>query len=180
MNTATPTDVTALLAHTVRYSGPTLTRYLVGFSDENHTRQMPGLPNHVAWTLGHCAYTMHRLVERFDGPSLPEDAYLSGDGQSGTTEKFDTKAVTLGSVPIDDPSKYPGLERCVMIFDRAVELLASTVESASPELLAREVDWGASAMPLSTLAIRVSLHNAAHSGEIADLRRTLKMPRILG
>jgi hypothetical protein len=67
-----------------------------------------------------------------------------------------------------------------MIFERAVELLASTVEGASAELLAREADWGASSMPLATLAVRVSLHNAAHSGEIADLRRTLKMPRIIG
>ena len=52
-------------------------RYLVGFDDSNHTRQATHLPNHVAWTLGHCSLTLHRCVERINEESPPEADFYS-------------------------------------------------------------------------------------------------------
>lgn len=169
-----------MLAEVVRASGPVLTRFLAGFTEETRTKQGPGLPNHVAWTLGHCAYTMGRLVERFGGPALPEKDFIAGDGTKGNTEKFDTLSVRLNSYPVDDPKRYPTLVRSREIFDGAVARLASVVEASDGAKLETLAPWGEQKMSLGTLVMRVSLHNAQHAGQLADLRRALDMPRIAG
>ena len=63
------------LAENVLQSRDLLKRYLAGFDDTNLTAQPGGpggLPNHVAWTLGHLAITMSRVIEKIDG--TPPDA----------------------------------------------------------------------------------------------------------
>jgi len=164
------------LAALVRYSGPVLTRFVSGFSDETRTTQAPGLPNHAAWILGHTAYTMHRLADQFGEAALPEPDF----GEGANASRFDRQSLRLGSTPVDDAGAYPTLDRCVEVFDAGVERLASTVEKAPPEVLAREVDWGGTARTLGELAMRVSLHNATHAGQLCDLRRALGMPRVFG
>ena len=52
-----------LLADSVLASSALLSRYLVGFNDQNRTTQAPGLPNHAAWCLGHLSLTMHRACD---------------------------------------------------------------------------------------------------------------------
>lgn len=168
------------LAGVVRASGPVLTRFLVGFSDRSHTLQAPALPNHVAWTLGHCAYTMGRLVERLGGPALPQGDFLVGDGSQGTLERFDTQSVRLGSRPRPDPTMYPTLTRATRVFEDAVERLASSVLTLDDAALGVLVSWGAHDRPRRELVVRVSLHNAQHAGQITDLRRALAMPTIAG
>ncbi|MFU8829381.1 MAG: DinB family protein [Phycisphaerales bacterium] len=158
-----------------------LTRFLDGFTDETRTRQAPGLPNHVAWVLGHCALTMGRLAERAGGPSIPSDFFIEGvggDGRRGNLSRFDADAVSPGSSPTDEPELWPSLEVCRECFDEAVETLADTLASASDEGLADSISWGNIEYPLRDLGIRLSLHNALHAGQIADLRRALGMGRI--
>lgn len=169
-----------VLATVVRASGPMLTRFMAGFDDATRTRQAQNLPNHVAWTLGHCAYTMGRLVERFGGPPLPETDFVAGDGSRADPDRYDTQTVRLGSTPVDDPGLYPALHRCLAIFESAVERLATAVQSADDALLDKPVSWGSHEHPLGALAVRVSLHNTQHGGQLADLRRALGMPRIAG
>lgn len=160
-----------------------LTRFLVGFTDENRTTQAPGLPNHAAWILGHCAFTMGRLAERAGGPSVPSDFFFApvgGDGRRGHAGRFDADAVAFGSSPSDEPGIWPSLDVCRECFDEAVETLADTIAGASDEDLADPIAWGDSEYPLRDLAIRLSLHNAMHAGQLADLRRALGMARIMG
>lgn len=180
---ATSTTAANALAHTVRSSAPMLTRFLPGFTDENRTTQAPGLPNHAAWILGHCALTMGRLAERAGGPSIPSDFFIEakgGDGRRGHAGRFDADAVAVGSRPTDEPDLWPTLEICRECFDEAVETLADTIASASSEDLADSIAWGSAEYPLRDLAIRLSLHNALHAGQLADLRRALGMPRVIG
>lgn len=158
-----------------------LKRFLDGFEESNRTSQAPGLPNHVAWVLGHCAFTMGRLAERAGGPSVPSDFFIGstgGDGRRGSASRFDADAVAAGSTPTDEPQIWPALDSCIECFDEAIETLADTVAGASDDDLADSIAWGDSEYPLRDLVIRVSLHNAFHAGQLSDLRRALGMPRI--
>lgn len=161
----------------VRYSGPVLTRFVADFDDATHTRQAPGLPNHVAWVLGHTAYTMHRLADQFGDAGLPASDFTDGPAETG---RYHRESVRLGSVPVDDPAAYPTLDRCTAIFDAALQRMAQTVESAAEKTFERSVAWGDSQRTLGELVMRVSLHNATHAGQLCDLRRALGMERVFG
>ena len=161
----------------VRYSGPVLTRFVAGVTDATHTRQAPGLPNHVAWVLGHTAYTMHRLADQFGEAALPTTDFTDGPAEPG---RYNRASVRLGSVPVDDTAAYPTLDRCISIFDAALERLAETIGRAPEDTFDRHVAWGDSQRTLGELVMRVSLHNATHAGQLCDLRRSLGMGRVFG
>ncbi|MBC8105069.1 MAG: DinB family protein [Anaerolineae bacterium] len=168
-----------LLAEMVRQSRDLLHRYLRGFDHCNHTHQARSLPNHLAWTLGHLAITMHRTAERIDGQPLPATDFLTGDGRSGDANHFDTESVSFGSKPIADSRMYPLWPRCVAICDAAVERLVRAIETADDAKLDLKTKWGNTEVPLYTLAGRMVFHNSTHTGQIADLRRALGMGTIL-
>ena len=166
-----------LLAESVRESKAWLTRYLKGFDDTNYTKQAPGLPNHVAWTLGHLALTLNRIAERIDGRPISESDFVTG---AGGRERFDTEAVSFGSKPVDDPSRYPGYARCVAIFENAIERCASAVQNADDATMAKSSKWGKGEVATWSLPARMVFHNGTHTGQIVDLRRALGLGNILG
>lgn len=168
----------AALAEAIRQSKPLTARYLAGFNDVTAVRQTPDLPNHVAWTLGHCALTMHRVAGMIDGGPIPASDFVlppAADGYSGSREKglFDSEAVAFGSRPEERHDRYPTLERARKVFDAALDRLAAAVESCNDEKLNASVRWGAADTPLHALIIRMIFHNGFHTGQIADLRRAL-------
>lgn len=172
-----------VLADALETAHPLLTRFLVGFDDSNHTRQAPGIPNHVAWILGHLALYHHRAADRVlghdDPQPLPQPDFISGDGRSGTRERIDTESVCNGSVPIDDPSIYPTFERLMQIHDTALNRLIETTRTADSAMLDRMVNWGAP-FQAQKLIIRMVMHMGTHAGQITDLRRGLGMGSVLG
>ena len=99
----------ATLAAGIRVSGPLVERVLDGFDDDTRVKQMPGLPNHVAWTLGHLALTMHYAadyVAGFNEPQrLPTSDWIHGDGTAGAPSRYATEAVAVGSTPVPDRVK---------------------------------------------------------------------------
>ncbi len=153
-------------------------RYLKGFTDQNHTAQAPTLPNHVAWSLGHLAHTMHRVAGLLDGGSLPPDVFIEGKAQ-GDARRFGTEGVCFGSTPIADASAYPALARCVEVFEGGCDRVAKAVRGASDADLERVVPWGPGQLSLGMLGFRMVFHNGMHAGQIADLRRALKMGSIM-
>ena len=161
----------------MRTSGPLLTRFLDGFDDENRTTQAAGLPNHAAWTLGHCALTMHRLAEALDGKALPEQDFVQGDRRDGDHRRYDTESICFGSVPMVDPGRYPGLERGRQIFEAAVERLACAVEAS--QSLDEPLQWHGQAIKAGRLVARVAFHNGCHGGQLTDLRRALGFPPVI-
>ncbi len=174
----TPRD---LLADSVLSTKTLLARYLTGFDESNRTRQAAALPNHVAWNLGHCALTMHRVANMFlsDPPvsagPLPDSDFIVGDGSCGTASRFDTESVSFGSQPTAEPGHYPTLARSAQIYDAACDRLAAAIRSAPDSKLTQMVKWGAAGMetPLWSLALRMVFHNGFHTGQLADLRRAL-------
>lgn len=168
------------LAGAMRTSGPLVTRFLAGFTDENRTRQAPNLPNHAVWTLGHLALTMHRFAERFDGEALPECDYVRGDGRTGDAARYDTASVGMGSRPTDEPGIYPSLERGRAVFESALDRLVRALESLDDARLSEVQPWGKGEMRVDELAARVVFHNGTHAGQLTDLRRALGMPGVIG
>jgi hypothetical protein len=159
------------LAEAVTLSRTLLGRYLAGFTDENHTRQAPGLPNHVAWTLGHLALTMERVAERFDGKPVSPSDFIPG--QRGDAAHFGAESVAFGSAPVSDPAAYPSLGRCTAVLDAATERLSAAIRQASDAKLAEPTKWGNTDITHAALAMRMVFHNGTHTGQIADLRRVL-------
>jgi hypothetical protein len=160
-----------LLSDTVLGCKTYVGRYTAGFTDENHTRQAPGLPNHVAWCLGHLAHTMHRVAEKFDGKPFPPGDFTAG--LRGDRSRFGTESVAFASKPTDDPAAYPTFARCTAIFDAACERLAAAVRSASDAQLQQTTKWGQGETAMGLLVARMAFHNGTHTGQIADLRRAL-------
>ena len=166
------------LARGVESTKELVERYLKGFTDQNRAAQAASLPNHVAWSLGHLAHTMHRVAGFFDGGPLPADALLEGK-TTGDARAFGTEGVCFGSTPSADASTYPGLARCVETFEGGCDRLARALRAATDADLERTVPWGAGQQTLAMLAFRMVFHNGMHAGQIADLRRALKMGSIM-
>lgn len=167
------------LAELVRSTKGFLTRFLAGFDDTTRTKQAESLPNHVIWCLGHCAMTMHRVAERFDGRPLPESDFVRGDGTQGTGQQFDTETVCFGSRPVDDPELYPLLDRGKAIYEYACERLAQCIVDSPDAKFDEPQDWQGGPIPLWLLVMRVCFHNGTHAGQITDLRRALKMDAVI-
>jgi len=172
------------LAKAVLATRPLMIRYLAGFDEDNRTAQAPSLPNHPAWILGHCALTMHRLGGHLDGKPIPETDFVTGEGRGGgeaggSPETYDTERICFDSEPVADPSLYPTLSRSVEIFSRACERLAEAIRSVPDERMDEEMTWGGAPFPISALVIRVCFHNGTHAGQLTDLRRALRLDRVI-
>jgi hypothetical protein len=167
------------LAAAIESTKVLMARYLKGFDDGNHLRQAPGLPNHAAWNLGHCALTMHRACELLDGKGPPEtDFVLKVD--RGDASRFGTESVAFGSTPVADAAAYPPFARCVEIYNAACDRVAALARNGDDALLQKAVPWGAAGQTLAAhlLLARLIFHNGFHTGQIADLRRATKMGSI--
>ncbi len=149
-----------------------LGRYLVGFTDETRVAQLPGMPNHVAWNLGHLAITMHRAAEKFDGQGPPASDFGAG------ADKFNPDSVSFGSKPTADANGYPSLARSIAIFEAACDRMAAVVRGASDAKLDEKIKWGPMEISLEGVGLRMIFHNGMHTGQIADTRRGLGLKSI--
>ena len=151
-----------VLAHAVRLSEGLFLRFMDGFDETNRTARVEALPNHMSWTLGHCALTMHRAADVISGftepQALPTTDWVAGDGTAGDPSRYDTESVCYGSTPVADASRYPRLERSVAIFRGAIDKLAVATAEATPAMLEKEIKWGGREMPAGDLVSRVVFH----------------------
>lgn len=166
-----------LLADAVIASKGALTRFLTGFTDTNRTAQAPHLPNHVAWTLGHVAFYLYDAAGRIDGRPMPEKDFGPDVGVDNSRYALD--AIGFGSMPANDPVRYPTLARGVAIFEAACDRLAAAARCADGATLDRKTDWMGMPIPLGLLVTRVMLHVGMHTGQLMDLRRALGLEPIL-
>jgi hypothetical protein len=164
----------------IRESPSLLLRFAVGFDDSTRTTQAPGMPNHLAWTLGHCALTMHRAAEKFDERDLPASYFVRGDASAGDANRFDTESVCFNSTPRPDASLYPTLARAIEIFKAGGTRFAVAIATTSDSRLDAGVPWGPNTLTGSALVARVVTHNGVHTGQLLGLRRALGMARVIG
>jgi len=165
------------LAEGIEMSSVLFKRFLPGFDESNRTRQAPGLPNHLAWTLGHLAMVLNRIAEKLDKKPMPASDFV--EGAKGDASRFAIEAVSFKSEPKDAPAEYPSLARCLEIFDAAIARSAAACRMADDATLASTTPWGPSTITLAGAAQRMVFHNGTHCGQIVDLRRALGMKRVL-
>ncbi|MBM4109058.1 MAG: DinB family protein [Phycisphaerae bacterium] len=175
------------LAEGIDLCKPLMVRYLAGFADSTRAAQAPGLPNHVAWSLGHCALTMHRVAERVEavaagrtptdspGPLCAQDFT---PGPRGDSERFGAESIAFGSTPAPDAANFPTMARCVAAYDAACDRLAAALRSLDPDRLDATIPYGSNTLTVRAVALRMVFHNGDHCGQIADLRRALGMKSI--
>lgn len=161
-----------VLAEGVLSTKMLLSRYLMGFDEATALSQTPNLPNHVIWNLGHLALTMHRVGNMIDGKGIP-DADLSSSADAVQKGAYRLESVAFGSAPASDEHMYPTLSRAIVIYNSACDRMAAAVRSADDATLDKEVPWGAGTTPIWSLALRMVFHNGFHTGQIADMRRSL-------
>ncbi|HEX8875971.1 MAG TPA: DinB family protein [Phycisphaerales bacterium] len=179
-----------LFADAALHARDLLKRYLVKFDDTNHTRSAPGLPNHLAWCLGHLALTNNRFCEWLPGEKtdaqgrplvgLPASDFIDG-AASGDSERFGSESVSFGSHPAIPGVVFPKHARCIEIFDASIERFAAAIRKLSDEDLITPVPMfrGVTAPP-HLLVARAVYHVGIHNGQIADLRRALGLGTVLG
>jgi len=166
------------LAETVLGSRDNFFRYMVGFEEADRIRTAPGLPNHAAWCMGHCALVMHRIAEKLGAGGLPDADFIVGAGR-GDAQKYGTESVAFGSDPAVESDAFPTLVRCREIFSSAAEHLAAAIRSLSDVQLNETVQFFPKyAAPASHIVARMAFHNGFHAGQVADLRRALGMKSI--
>lgn len=165
-----------LIADAIVQSRVLLTRYLAGFDDATLTRQAPGLPNHFAWTLGHLAFTMHRVAERIDGQDVPKADFVEPGARA--PDRYWRESVAYGSMPTAAAVDYPNAERCRAIFEAACDRLVGCYRECSDAKLEELTSWGGGQMTIRDLGLRMAFHNGVHCGQIADLRRAFGMKSV--
>ncbi len=168
-----------MLAKVIESTEGFLIRFVADVDEDARATQMPGLPNHVIWVLGHCAMTMNRLASLIDGEPLPASDYVHGDGTKGDTQRFDTQSVCFDSVPSADARLYPSMERGRVVYADACRRLAGVVRSLDDAALDSTIDWHDIPVRVEDLVMRVGFHNGAHAGQILDLRRAMGLPRVI-
>lgn len=167
-------ELQTALAEAVATCKALTARYLAGFDDATAAAQAQNLPNHVLWSLGHCALTMHRVAAMIDKDPLPEADFTTTPSTDTTRPNaFNPELVAFGSSPSASADAYPTLARAREIYDRACDRLADAVRRAPLEQLATPVPWGQMSMPAYLLVTRMIFHNGFHTGQVADLRRAM-------
>lgn len=129
--------------------------------------EMPdGLPTHVAWQVGHLAYSQYGLcMFRIRGRE-PEDLEI--------VPSVFRKKYARSSTPNPDASKQPSAdelqERLITVHDRAIKELKE-VDAA---VLLEPVDMPYAVYPSKLgCLLFCPLHEQIHSGQIGILRRAL-------
>ncbi len=169
-----------ILGQVVGCSEPLMLRLLAGFDDESACRQLPGLPNHPIWILGHCGFTMSRVATIFDEVEVPATDFSEGLPSEGPRTSFEIPTICRGSVPTSQGMTYPNLQRSQEIYAAACQRFAQAVSQIKDHELHVDLQWHDGPISKINLIARVCFHNGAHNGQILDMRRALKMPRVIG
>ncbi|MDX9910386.1 MAG: DinB family protein [Phycisphaerales bacterium] len=171
-----------MLADALASTRPLFDRFLDGFDEHNRTRQAPGMPNHAVWNLGHCALTMWRVRTVIGGVDvLPSGYLIRGAGAGAGPDRFDTETISFGSLPADDPGRYPTLARARVIFASAHDALVRAVRELDDASVERTIPYGMNRVPVPVrdMVMRMIFHNGTHAGQLTDLRRALGMPSVI-
>ncbi len=124
--------------------------------------------NHVIWTWGHLATTYSWLAGMID-PKANAGIPDSFNGLFGSQSK-----------PAPDAKKYPPAAEVKKHYDNAYKVFLGLVEKLpESELWAKTAtDSGGFASSKLDAAYKCAWHDGWHLGQIADVRRPLKLPSL--
>jgi hypothetical protein len=117
-----------------------LRRMLADVPDELMTKQVAGVVNHPAWTIGHLVISLHGMAQE-----MGAEPWLPGDWE---------RRYGYGSTPVGERSAYPSREQLLAI-------LADAEQRVSARL--RDLGEAGLAQPLPDLRVREMLPTVGHA-----------------
>lgn len=125
--------------------------------------------NHAMWIVGHIACTDDFFLREFGGRSLalPEAWHTLFGG---------------GSVPTDDPARYPSFPDVRHAFREQREALTTWLEEMSETQLDRAVaeKWQPYAPTMRDVGHFAAWHEGYHAGQLSNLRRAFGLDPAFG
>lgn len=167
-DTTTLSDVKANGLSALGFSRKCITGMLEGIPVDKRTFH-PADGNHVIWVLGHLAWSDDYFMNELAGAErkCPE----SWNGLFG-----------MGSEPTNDADAYPSYDEILGHFHDRREALIDWFTSVDDSRLNEPLkeDWKSFAENLGGLMNSIAIHEGMHTGQIMDVRRALKLPRVIG
>ncbi len=149
--------------------------YTIGLLDQTPAtewfRQPPGSVSHVAWQVGHLAFSEYRLaLWRIRGPQPQDDGLFS--------REF-VRLCGPNSVPDADPAKYLAPAQIRAVLDRVHEQVLRELSGLGDAELDQPVPHPHRFAKTKLLALLwCAHHEMLHAGQIGLLRRELGYPPI--
>jgi hypothetical protein len=142
---------------------------LKNFPEDKYCFQTGPEDNHPLWVLGHIALT---------------DAWIASTvGIQGIQVPETWNAVCgQGSKPASDPKLYPSLADARKTFDSTRAAILNWTEGASEAQLSAPLKekTGGFAVDVADALYKLGWHEGWHFGQVATLRRALKLPPVFG
>jgi len=162
----TPTEHASSLLKFVRSIS---TGLLKDMPDSAMLRQNAPTDNHALWVMGHLALT---------------DSWITGVvGAQGVRIPDSYKKVfDAGTTPVSDPKVYPPVAEVREVFDAARAALIQWLESAPQSALTvslKEKTGGFALDPIDAVH-KIAWHEGWHFGQVASVRKSLKLPPVMG
>lgn len=157
--------VIAAAAENFRYNSDSLVKMVEDLSPEEWLRRPNQHSNHIAWIVGHVAWTRARLLERL--------------GVSWQQPALD---IFARGVKLADDSAYPSPESLLATWRESAALLAAALENVSEDLLAQPARQGppSSDGKVSGVVNFLAIHETYHGGQISYLRGWLGHKGLMG
>jgi uncharacterized damage-inducible protein DinB len=157
--------VIAAAAENYRLNSQFLENSVKDLSPEEWLRRPAAHMNHIAWIVGHVAWTRGRLLH-YIGVEWPQpalDLYARG-------------------VKLQEDSAYPGPESLLGIWRESTSVLTAALENATDDLLAQPVTKGPRSADgkISGVVNFLAVHETYHGGQISFLRSWLGHKSLMG
>lgn len=135
---------------------------LKGVPADKVTTQVPGVPNHFVWTIGHLAMSYHFFASTL-GVSL-----------SPCPESWN-KLFGMGAQPTGDASVYPTLAEVIAAYDKAHSEYHAALSKLTDEQLAEKPvnDGGGFVSSKGNAVMACVFHLGWHLGQLTLLRKGL-------
>jgi hypothetical protein len=142
---------------------------LKGFPEDKYCFQSGPHDNHALWCLGHLALT---------------DAWIAKEvGITGVNVPSEWNAVFgQGTKPTSDASAYPSVSEVRRVFDATRAAVLNWTEGATEAQLAKSLkeQTGGFAADVLDGLYKLGWHEGWHFGQVASLRKALKLPNVMG
>lgn len=157
--------VIAAAAENYRFNSGVLEKTVGDLSSEEWLKRPDEKLNHIAWIVGHVAWTRSRLLERI-GAAWPQPALdIFGRG-----------------IKLQEDSAYPSAESLLSAWRESATVLASALENVSEDVLAKPATQGPPSADgkLSGVVNFLAIHESYHLGQASYLRSWLGHKGLMG
>jgi uncharacterized damage-inducible protein DinB len=157
--------VIASAAENYRFNSKFLENSVKDLAPEEWLRRPAETTNHIAWIVGHVAWTRGRLLH-----------YVGTEWRQPGLDPF-ARGVKLG-----EDSAYPSPEWLLGIWRESASVLTAALEGVSEDALAKPATQGPPSADgkISGIVNFLAIHETYHGGQIAYLRSWLGHKGMMG